>query len=161
MKIKTEHEALVSRKITSQLLWHNQQCYFLKQQTLLIYRNLIFLRDNYELDPAVNITYLEREEMSWLTHCPVTPVSVRTGIPSPSSLSPAPTFRLKQVIPHLDLFTVLPHIHSFKKKKNWRILDLQRHTNFCSPGKWLSYTHRDILLYIYSIPLWFIIRYWI
>ena len=62
MKIKTEHESLVSRKITSQLLWHNQQCYFLKQQTLLIYRNLIFLRDNYELDPAVNITYLEREE---------------------------------------------------------------------------------------------------
>ena len=117
MTIKTEHEALVSRKITSQLLWRNQQCYFLKQQTLLIYRNLIFLRDNYELDPAVNITYLEREEMSWLTHCPVTPVSVRAGIPSPSSLSPAPTFQLKQVIPHLDLFTVLPHIHSLKKKK--------------------------------------------
>lgn len=46
------------------------------EKTLLIYRNLIFLRDNYELDPAVNITSLtieqareeiKRQEM-WLTH---------------------------------------------------------------------------------------------
>lgn len=32
------------------------------EKTLLIYRNLIFLRDNYELDPAVNITSLTIEE---------------------------------------------------------------------------------------------------
>ena len=110
-------------KLLFKFLWHNQQCYFLKQQTLIIYRNLIFLRANYELDPAVNITSLTREEareeikrqeMLWLTHvdCPAMPVRSELEFQL-HLLPPAPTFRLKQVIPHLDLFTVLPHLHSF------------------------------------------------